>query len=131
MESDKEVISRLKFIGKVQKGEKIDIQNFIVQPPCLRTKFIRTFLIQDNRLNTLNFIRSTVNKSFDVISDYINSEKEIKIYLCKNMTQDLVNSKQGIHNIKETYFNDVKFCCDIDVILENIDAFLISMKNEE
>jgi len=129
MESDKEVISRLKFIGKVQKGEKINIQNFTVQPPCLKTKFVRTFLIHDSRLNTLNFVRSTINKAFDVISEYLNSEKEIKTHLCKNIIQDLINSKQGVHNIKETYFNDVKFCCDIDVIIENIDAFLMDIKD--
>ena len=38
MQSDKEVISRLKFIGKIHKGDKINIQTFTVQPQTFSTK---------------------------------------------------------------------------------------------
>jgi len=130
MESDKEVVSRLKFIGKVQKGEKINIQNFTVQPQSLSTKLVRTFLIHDNRLNTLNFIRITINKAFEIINDYLASEQTIKKHLCRNIIKDLIQSKQGIYNIRETYFDDIKFCCDIDVLIENVDATLLNIQKK-
>ena len=55
MESDKEVISRLKFIGKIQKGEKINVKYMFVQPKGIATRISRTIINQDNRNNTLNF----------------------------------------------------------------------------
>ena len=64
MESDKEVMSRLKFIGKVQKGEKINVKYMFVQPEGIATRISRTLINQDNRNNTLNFVRSTITRTY-------------------------------------------------------------------
>ena len=45
METDKEVISRLKFIGKVQKGEKINVKYMFIQPEGIITRISRTIII--------------------------------------------------------------------------------------
>ena len=44
--------------------------------------------------------------------------------MCKNLVEDLKNSKKGLMNLKETYNLDIKFCCDIDTLLQMIDAKL-------
>ena len=59
MESNKEVISKLKFIGKLQKGEKINVRMLYVQQDGIVTQFLRTFL-QDNRTKTLGFVQDTI-----------------------------------------------------------------------
>jgi hypothetical protein len=122
MESDKEVISRLKFIGKVQKGEKINVKYMFVQPEGIVTTISRTLINQDNRYNTLNFIRGTINRTFEIISTYTTSTKESHRHIRLNVINDLKQSKNGLSNLKDTYLDDIKFTCDIDTLLQEIDA---------
>ena len=42
--------------------------------------------------------------------------------MCANIISDLQNSKSGLNNLKETYTQDVKFVCDLDTLLQTIDA---------
>jgi hypothetical protein len=124
MESNKEVISKLKFIGKLQKGEKINIRMLYVQQDGVITQFIRTFL-QDNRSKTLSFIQDTINKSFDLITYYDKSTRLSERIMSNNLIDDLKRSKNGLVNLKDTYCDDVKFCCDLETLLQLIDAKLI------
>lgn len=130
MESDKEVISRLKFIGKIQKGEKINVKYMIIQPDCLKTALSRTFFNQCNRQNTLNFIRNTIKNTFDIIQKYSTSTNKSEKHVCKHIIFDLEQSQKGLVNIKSTYLDDLKVCCDIDTLLQEIDAFLNTNKKE-
>lgn len=127
MESDKEVISRLKFIGKIQKGEKINVKYMFVQPEGIVTRISRTLINQDNRQNTLNFVRSTVGRTFEIITTYSSSNKDSQRHICTNIIQDLKRAMNGLTNLKDTYLSDIKFCCDIDTMLQEIDAKLIEM----
>ena len=124
MESNKEVISKLKFIGKLQKGEKINIRMLYVQQDGVITQFIRTFL-QDNRSKTLSFIQDTINKSFDLITYYDKSTRLSERIMSNNLIDDLKRSKNGLVNLKDTYCDDVIFCCDLETLLQLIDAKLI------
>jgi hypothetical protein len=124
MEPDKEVISRLKFIGKVQKGEKINVKYMFVQPEGIATRISRTLINQDNRSNTLNFVRTTVSRTFTIISSYSSSLQESQRHICTNVIIDLKQAKNGLQNLKDTYLSDIKFCCDMDTLLQEIDAKL-------
>ena len=122
MNSDDDVISKLKFIGKIQKGEKINIRNISIQPDGLYTSLIRSFITLDNRKNTLNFIRNTVTRSFQLLHLYINSGTTASKNLCSNLILDIQNSKAGITNLKITYSSDVMLCCQLDTIIQEIEA---------
>jgi len=124
MESNKEVISKLKFIGKLQKGEKINVRMLYVQQDGIVTQFLRTFL-QDNRTKTLGFVQETINKSFDLITYYDKSNRLSERIMSSNLIDDLKRSKNGLVNLKDTYCDDVKFCCDLETLLQLIDAKLI------
>uniref|UniRef100_A0A6C0JQQ6 Uncharacterized protein n=1 Tax=viral metagenome TaxID=1070528 RepID=A0A6C0JQQ6_9ZZZZ len=124
MESDKEVISRLKFIGKVQKGEKINVKYMFVQPEGIATRISRTLIHQDNRSNTLNFLRGTIARTFEIISTYTTSTKESHRHISIHVINDLRQAKNGLNNLKDTYLDDIKFTCDIDTLLQEIDAKL-------
>jgi len=128
MDTNKEVISRLKFIGKINKDEKINVRYMFVQPDDITTRFSRTFYNKDNRRNTLDFVRTTIDRSFEIISTYMISEKPFEKTMCKNILQDLKATKKGIINLKETYLVDIKFCCDMDTILQDIEAKLSSFE---
>ena len=131
MESDKEVISKLKFIGKIQKGDKINVKYMLVQPRGITTTVYRTLITPDNRGNTLNFVRNTINRSFEIISAYTSSAKRSQRHIGKNVLIDLKVSKNGLKNLKETYVDDIKFCCDMDTILQEIDAKLVEMSEND
>ena len=133
MDTNKEVVSRLKFISRINKGEKINVRSAypFVQQDDMSTRISRTFYYKDNRGNALNFVRMTVDRSFEILNTYQHSRKKSERALCNNLIEDLKRAKNGINNLKETYTTDTMFCCDLDTILQEIDAKLIEMCKDD
>lgn len=123
MDNNKETISRLKFIGKIQIGEKVNLKYMYIQNDGLITQLYR-IIFQENRAKTLTFLQDTVNKAFEILKCYQKSKKKADKIMCSNLVEDLKNSRGGFLNLKETYASDIKFCCDIDTILQLIEAKL-------
>jgi hypothetical protein len=88
-------------------------------------------MIVDNRNNTLGFIMETIKKSFDELLTHLDKSKDnlFDLNIASNMVQDLENSKAGLNNLKDTYFDDLMFCCKIDTIVQDIDARLEQIKS--
>lgn len=121
---NRDTISKLKFISKLKKGEKFNTRFVYVQPDGLITKISRTFYNIDNRGNALTFIQSTVHRSFDIITLYINSENISEKQTAINLLDDLDSCKEGLLNLKNTYIDDTMFGCTIDTLLEEIESRL-------
>lgn len=112
-----EIQSRLKFISNVQIGDKINVKFMLIQKDCFSTKLSRT-LYYENRITTLNFVRDNINRALEIITkSCCQQDKE----LTSNLMIDLKKSKIGIENLRQTYINDIKFCCDLNTILQTID----------
>jgi len=124
----REVLSRLKFISKIQTGEKINLRYMYIQNDGLITQFFRT-LFPDNRIKTFAFVTETVNKSFEILKFYGTSSKLSEQIMCRNLIYDLKESKNGLVNLKETYNLDLKFGCDIQTLLQMIDAKLLEYEH--
>ena len=131
METDIVIISRLKFIGKVQKGDKINVKYMFIQPDGIFTRISRSLINHDNRNNTLNFVRNTITRSFDIIASYSLSNKELNRTIRLHIIKDLEQSKIGLLNLKDTYLSDIKFTCDIDTLLQEIDAKLLDVEQKD
>ena len=95
-----------------------------IQNDGLITQFFRT-LFPDNRIKTFAFVTDTINKSFEILKFYGTSTKLSEQIMCKNLIYDLKESKNGLVNLKETYNLDLKFGCDIQTLLQMIDAKLL------
>lgn len=121
-------ISRLKFIGKIKKGDKINLKYMYVQQNNIFTKINRSFFSVDNRSNTLNFITDTIKKGFEELKVHIDNNTIFDSTIASNMVVDLDNCKNGLTNLKDTYNDDVMFCCKIDTILQEIDARVEEIK---
>ena len=130
MENNKEVMSRLKFIGRIQKGEKINVRHMFVQPDSFLTSISRTVIHPDNKTNTLGFVQSTINRAFEIIEHSFCSGKNYQKEMCRHLVRDLNVAKNGMKNLKETYIADVKFCCDMDTMLQDIEAKISSLSKE-
>lgn len=121
METNEEIISRLKFIGYIQKDEKIDSRHVSRQPNTWTTTFLRSFLLPDSRVKSLKFVRDVINRSFEILQIYVDKGLESDV---NSLIIDLQHSQNGLANLKHTYLDDTKFCCDIDVLLQRINARL-------
>ena len=124
MDGNQEIISRLKFIGKLKKGEKINTCHMYVQQDGITTSLSRTFAYQDNRGNALNFCQETISRSFELLITYERSDSSTEKVLFSRLIEDLQQSTVGLRNLKFTYITDTKFCCDMDTLLENVLAKL-------
>ena len=137
--TENEIISRLKFIGKTQQGDKINVKYMCIQPDTYYTKLSRTIFNQDSRSNTLNFLRNTVHKSFHLINKYIDTDLNNGVLIksdginlinkkkCENILSDLKKSTSGLICIKDTYLHDIKFICDIDTLLQEINLKILEI----
>lgn len=122
VDSHKDILSKLKFISKIQEGEKINVKHLYVQQDGFLTKLSRTFYNLDNRCNTLNFIENTINRSFEIISLYIISDKLSDRKISYIIVKDLENAKAGISNLMKTYINDNMFISRMETLLDNINS---------
>jgi|UniRef100_A0A6C0D0S6 hypothetical protein len=124
MDNNKETLSRLKFIGKIQKSEKINTKYLGIQQEGVITKLLRTLYYQDNRANTLIFLQSTIQRAMEILKLYEKSDQESDRMHIPHIVHDLYCSKAGLENIKETYSTDVKLVCDIEFLIQYIDSTL-------
>jgi hypothetical protein len=125
---DNEIISRLKFIGKIQKDEKINVKYLYVQPDNILTRISRTIVAPDNRNNTCNFITSTIKRSFDILNLHLNNNRPFDKVYCYNLITDLRKAEEGLQNLIKTYKEDKMFACKIETIIEEIRARLEDIK---
>lgn len=119
--SNQEIISRLKFIGTLKKGDKFNTKHMFVQQSGLVTTISRTFVYQDSRQNAFNFCLDTVSRCLELLTTYERNE-ESQYYT--NLLEDLKKSLVGIGNLQSTYIEDNKFCCDMETLSQKIQARL-------
>ena len=122
--NSQEIISRLKFIGTLKKGDKVNTKHMYIQQSGFATSVSRTFLFQDCRSNVLNFCNETIKRSFELLTSYERSSNTAENQIYINIIEDLKKSIIGIENLKNTYVEDNKFCCDMETLLQEITARL-------
>jgi hypothetical protein len=126
-EKNRETITHLKFIAMFQPGEKINVTNLYIESNTIITP-IKRMLLGESRDTTLNFINHTIERSFEIIQTLSFSEHFSEKMLCTSVISDLVKSVQGLKNIQKTYKDDKLFACNIDTIIDNIQAKLMELK---
>lgn len=121
MDNNNDIISKLKFISRIDKGEKINVQGLFLQEESYLTSISRTVLRPESRTKTLSFLQNVVNNSIEIIVSYFSSSDFSKHLIAENLLKDLEQSKKGLENLKTTYSEDVMFCCNMDSLIEMID----------
>ena len=124
MDECQDTISKLKFISRVSKGDKINSKELMLQSDGIVTKISRSVYNVDNRQNALTFIQNTLNSGFNYLINYAKSEKSSEKLLARNLYNDLLSAKNGINNLRTTYNDDVMFCCTLDTYFQSIDVRL-------
>lgn len=119
---DDDIIPRIKFIGKIQTGEKMNVKHMQIQQDSILTKILRTFIHTDTRMNTFTFINYSIKKGFEILAMHLDNNDIFDRSLCQNLIHDLKQCKFGMQNVKETYMDDLMFCCKMDTLIEDTDA---------
>jgi hypothetical protein len=127
MDRQREIITKLKFIGTFQAGEKIDVNNLRIEDKTLFTPLKRLFF-GEGRDKTFNFLSLTIERSIEIIQNYVLSDRISERIYCSNLINDLFKAVIGLKNIQETYREDKMFVCNIDILIENVDAKLTEIK---
>jgi hypothetical protein len=130
MNNNDDIIPKLKFIGRLNKGDKINVKNLYIQPNNFINRIDRSLFHIDDRVNTLMFVDTTIRKGFDLFLSHVANNSPFDNILCVNIMNDLRNAKKGMLNLKETYNTDVMFTCKIDALVEEIDAKLTELESK-
>jgi hypothetical protein len=127
---DDEIIPRIKFIGKIQKGEKMNVKHMQIQQDTIITKIFRSFIYNDTRVNTFTFINTSIKKAFEVLLMHIDSDKPFDRTICQNIMSDLRQCRFGMQNVKDTYMDDLMFCCKMDALMEETNARIYDIESK-
>jgi hypothetical protein len=135
-----DVMSRLKFISKIKRGEKINVKDLfvrdndsILQRLLRSVKNYSTYIsgsdIVESKEATLIFIKDTVNSSINLISMYRKNKEKFSQDIADLLVKNLEESKTGIHNSIGTYEADRKFMAHAEAIMQTLEARIKSLKD--
>jgi hypothetical protein len=120
----KDTITKLKFIGKIQAGEKINTKHYMaIVNNDWWTSVLRTFYNFESRGNTINFINDTIKNAIALIEQIKSQNDADQTVLC-NIYKDLAQAIEGIENLKKTYSTDKIVVASLETLIENIELYL-------
>ena len=132
-----ETFTRLKFIGKIQIGDKINTRNYLsIMEDGWMTSILRRFYSFENRLDSHSFISQTINNTLYIIERLFqgrnpsHSSLNDEIVL-ENLLKDLKLSIHGLRNLIQTYADDLAFTCRMETIIQNIELCLRKIETDD
>jgi hypothetical protein len=126
-DSTGETLTRLKFIGLIEPGEKVDIRNLRIESNTLFTPLKRLFY-GEGREMTYSFTQQTIERSFAILYTLASTDKLSDQMLCSNILTDMHSAINGLNNMKQTYDDDKMFRCNIDILIQTIQAKMLEVK---
>ena len=130
METQNETISKLKLIGRISNGDKLNVKGLFIQRDNFFTKISRWLYYIDNRNNTVNFVRTVIYNTFTIINNLSKSNRRYENLILINVLDDMESAKAGILNLMKTYEDDIKMNCDLLCLIESITVELTKYQNE-
>jgi len=118
-----EIMTKLKFILKIGKGEKLSVSQNKLMLDSNWVRIQRSIWMPDNRQNTLMYVERILTSVLELL---VTDPKREQVLL-----HDLSESRSGLKNLKITYKDDTYFCCTIDTYLEIIESKLLEYKHKQ
>lgn len=126
-----ELVSRLKFISKIQVNQIVDLKSFSVMQPSITTSLYRTCirLGTESREDVLIFFTDTINTSIEYATKYNKIKNAYHKMICGMIVSALEQSRIGILNYKKTYAKDIMYCSKIETLLETFNVKFLNLIN--
>jgi hypothetical protein len=136
-----QVISRLRFMSKINHGEKINVRAMFVRDNdsvwqrILRSirnysTYISSSDIVESKEATLQFIQETVNDAITLIAMYSRENDEFKKKISAILVDNLEKSKVGIRNLIATYQQDRRFISQAEAVIQTLEARIDSLRSK-
>ena len=126
-ETAQEIITRLKFIGTIESGEKLDVRNMRIETNTMFTPVKRMFF-GESRDATLAFCSNTIERAFAITYSLAISDKPSDNKVCAHLLRDMNKAIIGLVNIQQTYKDDKMFVCNIETLMESIQAKILDVQ---
>ena len=110
---DRESVIKLKLIGSLQIGDKIDTHYMAIMPDTLGTKLNR-WIYGETRLGTVTFCRNSISQAIVIHGKTTDQKMKEIIY------DDLQSARAGLICLQETYIADVRVHSELLEIIQNI-----------
>lgn len=127
-DSRHQALTRLKFIGKLQPGDKIDSKSIKVESTSLWTPIKRLFLTGDSRDTALDFFRSTIDRCFEILEGKLSSKTVSDKIFCAHTLKDLIRAVTGLQNSQKTYGDDNFTVCELEVSIQRVQARIFEIQ---
>jgi len=127
-DSRHQALTRLKFIGKLQPGDKIDSKSIKVESTSLWTPIKRLFLTGDSRDTSLDFFRSTIERCLEILAGKLSSSAVSDKIFCAHTLKDLIRAVNGLQNSQKTYADDNFTFCELEVIIQGVQARIFEIQ---
>lgn len=124
---NREIVTRLKFMGTLKVGQKVDPPNLSVESNNIFTPFKR-MMFGISRDTVLLFFSETIDRTFEIIRSYCNSKHVSEKIFCSNVIHDLIRATDGLKHQQQTYVNDAMFVCEIETLIESIHGVLFEIQ---
>lgn len=128
--STQEVLTRLKFIGTIQPGEKLNVSRLRIEDPASYIAPIMRYFSNESRQETYNFVYGIIEQAFTILFTLAPSTKISDGMVCNNILQDLNQALQGVKSLQETYRDDKMFVCELETLIQAVESKIIEAKQK-
>lgn len=126
--SVQDIVSKLCFLAKIQKDEKVDVSHLSLQLDTWWTMFLRTVSREQSRERTLTFIREITDDALEMCARCLQSKENFHIKMGNAILNKLIESKEGICNLLHTYENDKMFIAKLETLILILDTKIEDLK---
>lgn len=114
-----EVVGRLKFIGGIRAGDRVDTAALAVVPDTYYRRAVRAlrelWYAHESRDTTLEFARRTVAEAYAMLEEGGRTPDESRM-----LVEGVVGVRAGLAALRETYADDRMFVARLDAFRELI-----------
>ena len=130
-----EVNAELKSISTIKFGDYYNVSLNTPQKSNIITSLTRTlWFTHESREITLAYVTNLIDKSFNLIEEINNEVNDRKILnsrasdMIKSLKTAILNSQNGINNLKGIYHRDAHTINEITTLLKNIKMRYLNMQ---
>jgi hypothetical protein len=135
-EKHEEISTKLKWIAKIGKNQKINTSTRQIDDDTAGTSIARTWnhwigSQGVTRDEAITFISDTIIESFSLLITHKDTDNVYDRETCDNIRSAIESARHGIENLKATYSDDSNIEARIETIIENINTKLKNLESDD
>ena len=120
-----DILTKLKFLSKIQVGEKINVEELKLEKDSLILGVKRRLWNIDNRQNGERFMKGVIEGGLLEMRRLKEKRGVKEEAIRRGLEEEMRGALKGMRTLKGTYSEDVYYCCGIDTYIEMIEAELL------